>query len=431
MDAIFALAMKDLRLLLRDRANAFFTFVFPLLLAMFFGAVFGGGGGGSGRMDVVAVDLDGGPAARAFLADLAAADGLNVTTTTTRADGERQVRRGAVQALVVVPKGFDESAGNMFSGTPMRIEAVVDPGRSAEAGLLTGKLNEIAFMQMGRLFNDPAKMTAQLDRARASINNSPDVSAPQKLLFGTFFTALDRLVASQRAGGAGEPAKAEGSGFAWRPVDVQVSKLEADPNRPNNSYAISFPQGIVWGLMGCVTAFGLSLAFERTHGTLMRLTTSPLSRSTILLGKALACFVACVIVQVMLLAVAVALFNVRIASPVAMVFAVAISSFGFVGVMMLLAGMSRSEGAAAGMGRALILVLAMIGGGTIPVFFMPDWLKTASSVSPFKWATVVVEGSLWRGMTVFELATPFAVLIGMGIVGYAIGAIAFRAADAR
>ncbi|MFM8785331.1 MAG: hypothetical protein ACKOFI_09340, partial [Phycisphaerales bacterium] len=36
------LAGKDLRLLLRDRAAAFFTFAFPLAVALFFGYVFSG-----------------------------------------------------------------------------------------------------------------------------------------------------------------------------------------------------------------------------------------------------------------------------------------------------------------------------------------------------------------------------------------------------
>ena len=41
MRAVLALALKDLRLLARDRAAAFFTFAFPLAIALFFGYVFG------------------------------------------------------------------------------------------------------------------------------------------------------------------------------------------------------------------------------------------------------------------------------------------------------------------------------------------------------------------------------------------------------
>ena len=48
MTPILAMIRKDLKLLLRDRASAFFAFVFPVLFAIFFGTVFSGGGGGGG-----------------------------------------------------------------------------------------------------------------------------------------------------------------------------------------------------------------------------------------------------------------------------------------------------------------------------------------------------------------------------------------------
>ncbi len=41
--------------------------------------------------------------------------------------------------------------------------------------------------------------------------------------------------------------------------------------RTPTSFEISFPQSLAWGLMGCVMAFGASLASERVRGTLTRL----------------------------------------------------------------------------------------------------------------------------------------------------------------
>jgi hypothetical protein len=42
--AILALTGKDLRLLSRNRATLFFALGWPILMALFFGYVFGGGG---------------------------------------------------------------------------------------------------------------------------------------------------------------------------------------------------------------------------------------------------------------------------------------------------------------------------------------------------------------------------------------------------
>lgn len=46
MRAVIALTIKDLRLLIRDRAGFFVTFVFPLVYAVFFGVIFGNNSGG-------------------------------------------------------------------------------------------------------------------------------------------------------------------------------------------------------------------------------------------------------------------------------------------------------------------------------------------------------------------------------------------------
>ena len=47
MREIVALVAKDLTLLLRDRGGFFFTFIFPLVFAVFFGTIFSGSGGES------------------------------------------------------------------------------------------------------------------------------------------------------------------------------------------------------------------------------------------------------------------------------------------------------------------------------------------------------------------------------------------------
>lgn len=449
--------MKDLRLLVRDKAAAFFTFGFPLFIAILFGVIFGGGGG-SGKMRIAVVDEDGGAAAKAFVQDLQSDAALNVlaehasaeggkgadaaSVPYTRAEGERLVRRGEVRAAVIIPKGFEEKTANMFGGGGLEVEAIVDPSAKAEAGLLTGKLNEIGFKTMARAFNDPGVMKTRMDAARASILKSEGLSATQKAMFTTMFGSIEAVSGMQANGDGAEKdaaaadAASEGAGGlggpgGWRPVTVSVSELAAEENKPRNSYEVSFPQGIVWGLMGCVTAFGAGLASERSAGTLMRLMTAPLSRGSILFGKGLACFLACLMVQVLVLALGALVFKIQIRQPIAMAVVVLVGSVGFTGVMMLIAGLSRTEGAAQGAGRAVLIVLALIGGGSIPLAFMPPFMQTLSGISPFKWETLAIEGALWRGLSLAEMAVPLGVLAGVGVVGWVVGTACFKWGGAK
>lgn len=432
MNAIVRIAMKDLRLLLRDRADAFFTFVFPLLIALFFGYVFGGGGGEKSAMPIAIVNEDGGEASAWFVDQLGKAGGIETKNAENRAAGESLVRKGDAAACVIVPKGFQESTKKVFSGGGMQLEAIVDPKRAAEAGLLEGRLNELGFRQLARTFTDPSMMNSFLDSAREDVSKSSGLSPLQKGIFGTFFDSVSSLTkeVTSKSGGESKDGAGDSAGGGFRPVTVTMHELQMDPNSPNNSFAVSFPQGVVWGLMGCVMAFGVSLVQERRRGTLLRLCVAPISRNQILLGKAAACFVSCVIVQVILLVVA-RLMGVKIGHPAIMVAAVLSSSIGFTGVMMLLAGLSRSEGAAQGLGRALLLVLALIGGGSIPLFFMPRLMQQISSVSPFKWATIAIENGLWRAEGWDAMFLPGGVLVAIGVIGFTVGRAAFAWGDTQ
>ena len=46
MNQVIALALKDLRLLLRNRGRIFFTFIWPIIVTVLFGLAFGGSGNG-------------------------------------------------------------------------------------------------------------------------------------------------------------------------------------------------------------------------------------------------------------------------------------------------------------------------------------------------------------------------------------------------
>jgi ABC-2 type transport system permease protein len=409
--------------------------VFPLLIALFFGYVFGGGGEKS-AMPIAVVNEDGSESSTWFAGQLARAGGIDARPAESREAGERLVRKGDAAACVIIPKGFEGSTRNVFSGGGMRLEVIVDPKRTAEAGLLEGRLNELGFRQLARAFADASMMNSFLEAARKDVSDSTGLSPLQKGVFGTFFDSVSSLTrevtskatpgeaADRRTDGAAGDADEHSAG-GFRPVTVTMRELEMNPNSPNNSFAISFPQGVVWGLMGCVMGFGVSLVQERRRGTLLRLCIAPISRNQILLGKAAACFAACMIVQAILL-IAARFMGVRIAHPAIMVTAVLASSIGFTGVMMLLAGLSRSEGAAQGLGRALLLVLALIGGGSIPLFFMPKLMQQISSVSPFKWATLSIENGLWRAEGWDAMLVPSGVLLGIGVIGFVVGQAAMR-----
>ncbi len=434
MDAAWAMAMKDLRLLLRDKLGFFFSFIFPLIVAIFFGGVMSSGGESGPRgIKVVVVDEDASEQSRAFAADLSKAEELAVSTADSRDGAAELVRTGAATAAVVLPKGFGVRKDNPFAGDPATIELGVDPSRKAEAGMLQGLLTKYAFSGFTKSFSDPATVKRQTEAALESIRKADDLSLADKAVFEVFFGSLQTFVnrapaakPAESAGGTNAAEGGAGPGAEFSPVRIENFPVVRKREGPENAFAITFPQGIVWGIMGCAYGFAVTLSLERTRGTLLRLRAAPLPRWGIVAGKALACFLAVCSVCTVLLIVAAVGFGVRPASPLLLVPVVASVGVCFVGIMMGLAVLGGRSDSSGNLGWAVLLVLAMLGGGMIPLLFMPPWMQSVSVVSPVRWSILALEGALWRDFKPAEMLLPCAVLCGMGIASFVLGARLFR-----
>ena len=101
------------------------------------------------------------------------------------------------------------------------------------------------------------------------------------------------------------------------------------------------------------------------------------------------------------------------------------SAVGFVGIMMLLAVSGKTEQAVGGIGWAVLIVMSMLGGGMIPLFFMPSWMRTIGTFSPVKWSVLAMEGAVWRGFSLVEMLKPCGILVGVGVVCFAVGVRVF------
>jgi ABC-2 type transport system permease protein len=289
---------------------------------------------------------------------------------------------------------------------------------------------------MQEMFQQPEVMAGRIDGWLEHVRTADDIDPGWRGALELFFPALQNFVqtiprddkATTTSPAADKAAERQTSLFegGWQPVVMDVEPVARQTRLTIRSYAWSFPQGIIWGVMGCSAAFGISLVVERTSGTLVRLRMAPIQRWQILAGKAAACFAATVGMIVTLLLIAALAFDVRTHSLPLLAAAVVSVALAFVGIMMLLSVLGKTEQSAGGIGWAVLLVMAMIGGGMVPRIFMPGWMKTLSHISPVKWGIHVMEGALWRGFSPAEMVVPCVVLIGLGLACFAIGLRAFR-----
>lgn len=426
MRQIVAMAFKDLRILLRDRAGFFFTAVWPLLIAIFFGVMFGGNRASeqASAIDIVIVDEDGTAASREFIQTLDEGSEFDVTILDRDQAFESVKRREAV-AYVVLKPGFGEASRRIFWGEPPQVELGIDPARGAAAAMVEGILMKYASERMGQAMSDQGAQRNNIRSARETLAEDQDVPPDVRANLERLFTDLDRFMAEESTY-AESADSAQGGMAGLQPIEVERIDVAGAVRRgPRSAYAITFPQGVIWGLIGTAAGFAVSIVVERTRGTLFRLQTAPISRTSVLGGKALACFISIVFMSVFLYTLAFFIFGLRPVSFPLLAFAVISGAVCFVGVMMLLAVSGKTEQAVGGIGWAVLIVMSMLGGGMIPLFFMPAWMRTIGTFSPVKWSVLAMEGAVWRGFSFFEMLKPCGILIAVGVVCFAIGVRVF------
>lgn len=434
MNQILALALKDLKLARRDKVGFFFMFIFPLLNAVFFGTIFAGQGDPDtmAKPRVMLVDEDNSDFSRGFIADLEATGDLDLTPAESADAANQAVLASRADAFVLIQPGFGAALSRPFWGDPAAVKVVIDPSKRASGEMLRGIVTQQAFRQMQRSFSDQSIMQSSAADGLASLKSDPDVPPLTRAALAQLLTGLQDLSTAMPAEGTDD---ADNNPMAnWEPVSVtleSVARPKRNKTTPDNAYAITFPQGMVWGVLAVAATFAISLVVERTQGTLLRLKSSPLGWTRILAGKAVACAITIMFVLTMLVVIARLVFAVQPISYPLLIVSMLCATACFVGIMMLLSVIGRTEAAVGGMSWAVLLIFAMFGGAMIPATFMPQWMQGVSKMSPIRWAIDAFEGPIWRGTPINDLALKWAVLLAIGAACFTLGTLLFRKLDSK
>jgi ABC-type Na+ efflux pump permease subunit len=202
---------------------------------------------------------------------------------------------------------------------------------------------------------------------------------------------------------------------------IHTTQVAREQHGPRTGFEIVFPAMLIWGLLGCVATFAVSLVSERNSGTLLRLRAAPISLVSILGGKSLACASACLGDVLLLSVLGVLAFGVRIDDLPKYALAVLACTVCFSGLTMAMSVLGKTEQAVAGAGWATLIVFAMLGGAMVPLSIMPGWLLSWSDASPVKWGIIALEGATWRDLRWSELWKPLGLLAGGGLASFSAG----------
>jgi ABC-2 type transport system permease protein len=137
MNKILADAVNYGKQYLRTKSAAFFTFAFPVLLILVFGAIFSGG---TTKIDVPVQNLDDGGYGAAYLDVLNQTGGVNVKMVSDNVNIQQYIKDNSLSYAVVIPSNFSEqlTARLMAGGSGfVNITVYGDPSQSTFGTVMT------------------------------------------------------------------------------------------------------------------------------------------------------------------------------------------------------------------------------------------------------------------------------------------------------
>jgi ABC-2 type transport system permease protein len=423
--ALLAMVRKDLQLFFSDRRSVIVSFVVPIAIASFFGAVFSGGGGTTerARIAVAVIDQDASAISKGILAG-AQADPTLKLTTPAEADARESVKQGTIAVAVIIPKGFGDAAGKAFFGDGQRpaLTLLNDPSRTFELAMVRGILTQHVMEAVSKeMFS--GEQGRQLVSAALPQVQSSAMPAEQKRLLLEMLGSVQRFYNNQPAGSV--PGSAERRGITM-PYTVREEAMTG-ANIAYNGYAHSFAGMAIQFLLFAMANMGVEMLLERQRGLWSRLRSAPVSKVTLLAAKAASGTIISLMILLVSFGFAMVVFRVRISGSVAgflgisIACAVMASTFG-----LLIAALGNSPATARGVTTLAVLMLVMLGGAWVPTFVFPAWLQQLTLVVPVRWAVDGLDAMTWRGIGVKGALMPVLVQIAFATGFWTIAASRFR-----
>ena len=416
MTALLALVRADLVLYFSNRRAVLMGIAAPILIAAFFGSLFGTGGSKPSRIPIAITDLDQSSTTRAIVASLQA-DEAFLLSVLPADEAQARLRAGKLRAAVVLPAGFGAQApGAMFGGGSKPVVPLsYDPSQDTVLPIVRGLLAQHVSQQLSQALFSGAG--AGIGPLRDGTLRDDTLPPALKQDLGTMFDSIQRVQQRRAAAGNGASAPSGAASALGLPYTTVETASVARAEAQYNSYAHAFAGMSVQFVLLMGLDLGIGLLTVRRLGLWKRLRAAPLSKAVLLGSRIVSCTVIAVVVQAVVFAVAIAAFGVRIEGSlvgfvgIVLAFGVLTAAFG-----LLIAAIGRTPEITRGLAIVVTLLMVMLGGAWVPAFIFPAWLQRISLAMPTRWAVDGFDAMTWRGLGIDAAVAPVLMLLAFAAV---------------
>jgi len=389
---------------LRSKTGIFFSFLFPIMLLLIFGTVFGGNGNTKYTLYVQNLDLDNGKPtdlSKGFINALDSAQTFNIENLDPSIDVTKYVNENpsfSSYRILIIPKDFQQK--------------VIDKSMEVRTGIILGTLVQIeksygSYMEEGDRRNIEKGREA-LDKWKSSIQTGEnaevllltdkgDTAAP--IISGIVYSVANAF--NNKLIGAEET------------LNIKSEPIVEKTLSPSDYYLPGYIAAFIMtnGIIGATVA----ISEYRRNGTVKRLAATPLLKSSWILSNVLQQTVLAFMLTAVMVVFGWLIFKVHAIPDIYALLLIFIGAVTFSSIGMILGGTIKDVEAASGAGNAIAFPMMFLSGAFWPVEMMPSYLQTIAKFLPLYYFH---EGL--RDIMIFdkpsEAYVPFLVLGALAVV---------------
>jgi ABC-2 type transport system permease protein len=361
---------------MRSRSGLFFSIMFPVMLLLVFGAIFGGTGGTSASTLFVQ-NLDRNPDGTTTQLSSAFVEALNSTKTfaikDVPADADAKVWArdnlgplGGNIRIVMVSKGFQD---DVLNGT-----------LKVQVGISYSLLNTTyQYFARDPNFNATQKLVFEQGLAQLQLYNEtlPDTRTSLTLAFDA---------SDQSAQVIKNIVMNVANAFNYRLIGAtSVIEFKEESVTSNRYGAVDYYlPGIIAAFTmtnGIIALTSVTTEFKR-RGIIKRLSITPLTKFDWIIGNILSQTLLNLMLTAIMIVVGWIVFRVQAIPDALSIIMIFLGSVMFSGLGMVLGGLVKDVEAASALGNAIAFPMMFLSGTYFPMEFMPSYLQSFSRVLP-------------------------------------------------
>lgn len=419
MKNILQLVKKDYILFLKDKVALSLTFIIPMVLIALFGAVFGGAGDFE-KLSLGFVNQSSSSVAKRIESTLDTTKSFRLIKSYKNENAEivkydsnslkSAVMSGRFSAALILPED-----AFMDTSSALKMKYYYDPKNDMESQIIQGVLQQTIMQSIPEVFlQSMRKKSENALGADSGIMFNNEISRT----VSKYFHIDTSEVFGSLSNNKNSLPESSGEGFNIFENMLNLEKYQLVGKQVTNPMATRNVGG--WAmmfLMFSLAGASRSLFEEKQTGVIIRLLSSPVTRTQILWSKYLYNLSVGIIQLILLFLGGMLLFKIDILSNFFNLFLMIIaSSIACTAFGMLLASFTRTSAQANGLGTLLILTMSAVGGAWFPVTMMPQYIQFFSKFTITYWSIEGFQTVLWRGLGFMDILPYFGVLIGIGLV---------------